>query len=136
VLIVSPWQDAKEEKIEKHLWQSLGCEVKTFIRTESEIAAIARYKLFTESQRNSAGALCVGFLTVVLGPEENQALMALRSEIDEFHVHGREIYWLCKRKESESKFSNSVFEKKVNRRVTFRGLSTIAKLSAKYGFAA
>jgi len=51
-------------------------------------------------------------------------------------VHGQEVYWLGKRKQSESKFSNSVFEKKANRRVTFRGLGTIAKLSAKYEFAA
>jgi len=114
VLFVWPWQGAKavEEKIEKHLRQSLDYEVKTFIRTESEIGAIARYKPFTESQRNSAGALCVGFLTEVLGPEEKRALMALRSEINEFHVHGREVYWLCKRKQSESQFFEFSFREK------------------------
>ena len=57
---------AMEQRIEDHLLKSLGYEVKTFIRTEAEVAAIVRYKPFTESQVRDAGAFCVGFLADTL----------------------------------------------------------------------
>src|SRR5437660_11638741 len=67
MLFVSPWQDSKavKEKIEKHLRQSLGYEVK--------------------------------------------------------RSHGREIYCLCKRKQSDSKFLNSIFEKTLTGEWHFAG---------------
>ncbi len=58
--------------------------------------------------------------------------MALKSDIDDFRVNGREVYWLCKLKQSDSKFSNMLFEKRLNVRVTFRGINTVARLAAKY----
>ena len=61
-----------------------------------------------------------------------QALMGLKTEIDDFHVHGREMYWLCRKRQSESTFSNAVFEKTLKVRATFRGLNTVARLAAKY----
>ena len=41
---------ALERKIEKRLHDSLGYEVRTFIRTEAEVAAIAGYKPFEDAQ--------------------------------------------------------------------------------------
>jgi hypothetical protein len=60
-------------------------------------------------------------------------LHGLKTGIDDFHLNEREVYWLCKVKQSESKFSNAVFERATGARVTFRGVSTIAKLAAKAG---
>lgn len=91
--------------------------MKTFIRTIPEVNAIAQYKPFDESRMRSA-----------------RALMALRSEVDDFHVHGREVYWLCLKKQSESKFSNASFERALKVRVTFRSVNTVARLAAKYAF--
>jgi uncharacterized protein (DUF1697 family) len=121
-----------QQKIENRLMKSLGYEVKTFIRTESEVAAIARYKPFTESQRNSAAALNVAFLADPVGAEARKSLMALRTEIDDFHVCGREVYWLCKTKQSDSKFSNTRFEKTLNARATWRNVNTVVRLAARY----
>ena len=56
----------------------------------------------------------------------------MRTEIDDFHVHDREVYWLCKKKQSESTFSNVRFEKTIKIRVTFRGVNTVTRLAAKY----
>jgi uncharacterized protein (DUF1697 family) len=125
---------ALEQRIESRLEEALGYEVKTFIRTEAEVAAIARYQPFSDSQLRAAGAQCVGFLARPLGAAAKRTLMMLRTEIDEFHVHGREVYWLCKKRQSESTFSNMVFEKSVQVRATFRGVNTISRLVAKYGF--
>ena len=55
----------------------------------------------------------------------------IKNEIDDFKVHGREVYWLCKVRQSDSKFSNAVFEKKTGVRATFRGASTVTKLAVK-----
>ena len=59
--------------------------------------------------------------------------MALKTEIDDFHVHGREVYWLCKTKQSDSKFSNTRFEKILKARATWRNMNTVVRLTAKYG---
>jgi uncharacterized protein (DUF1697 family) len=58
--------------------------------------------------------------------------MSLKTDIDDFHVHGREIYWLCKKKQSESKVSNVAIEKALKVKSTLRGVNTIKKLAEKY----
>ena len=58
--------------------------------------------------------------------------MALKTAIDDFATHEREIYWLCHKKQSESTFSNAVLEKTLGRQATFRGANTVQKMAAKY----
>ena len=125
---------ALERKIEKRLHDSLGYEVRTFIRTEAEVAAIAGYKPFEDAQLRSAQAVNVALLGDSLEPAAVKLLMAMRTSIDEFHVNGREMYWLCRKKQSESTFSNARFEKALGGRATFRGVKTIVKLAAKYSW--
>ena len=60
------------------------------------------------------------------------AVAGLRTDIDDFHLNGSELYWLCARRQMESKFSNAVFERTVKARATFRGLRTMAALVEKY----
>jgi uncharacterized protein (DUF1697 family) len=121
-----------QKKIEARLLQSLGYEVKTFLRTVPEVAAIARYQAFKESQLKSATALNIAFLAVPLDAEAEKSVMALRTEIDDFHVHGREVYWLCRAKQSDSKFSYARFEKMLNTRATWRNVNTVGRLAVKY----
>ena len=120
------------QSIETHLLATLGHEVKTFLRTDAELAAIARYKPFEESRIQTAGALNVAFLSEPLQPEAKAALMGLRTDIDDFQSRGREVYWLCATRQSDSTFSNAVFEKRLKVRATFRSWNTVAKLAAKY----
>jgi uncharacterized protein (DUF1697 family) len=123
---------ALQKKIEGQLLRSLGYEVKTFLRTIPEVAAIAQYKPFKESELRSAAALNVAFLADPVSAEAEKALIALKTEIDDFHAQGREVYWLCKTKQSESKFSYARFEKMVNARATWRNINTVVRLAAKY----
>ncbi len=123
---------ALEKKIEDGLREALGYEVVTFVRTVPEVAAIAQYKPFRPSELEAAQALNVAFLADPLDDKSKRTLMTLRTDIDDFHAHGREIYWLCRKRQSESTFSNVVFEKAVGRRTTFRGMATIQKMAAKY----
>jgi uncharacterized protein (DUF1697 family) len=134
VIFASRSKDTRtlQQKIESQLLQSLGYEVKVFLRTVPEVGAIARYKPFNESQLSFAAALNVAFLADPLDAGAEKSIMALKTEIDDFHVYGREVYWLCKTKQSDSKFSNARFEKMVNARATWRNMNTVVRLAAKY----
>ena len=121
-----------EKRIEKNLKESLGFEVATFLRSDSELAAIANYKPFPKPKTDSASALNVAFLSAPLDDKSKKLLMTLKSDIDDFHVHGREVYWLCLKKQSESKFSNAVLEKTLGIKSTMRGINTVKKMAEKY----
>ncbi len=121
-----------EAKIEKALEAALGHEVATFLRTPAELAAIAAHAPFPADRLEAARALNVAFLKAPLDASAVRALLALRTEVDDFHVHGREVWWLCEARQSESKFSNVRFEKAVGAESTFRGIGTVRKLAAKY----
>jgi uncharacterized protein (DUF1697 family) len=122
-----------EKKVEAKLEHSLGYKVKTFIRTAAEVQAVARYKPFRASMVTSAQAFNVAFLSEPLNKDAMKSLMALTSEIDAFHVHGREAYWLCQKKQSDSKFSNTRFEKVINGPATWRNINTVVRLASKVG---
>lgn len=122
-----------EKKIEAHLQKSLGYEVKTFIRSESEVAAIAGYTPFPAARVKASVTFCVGFLAEGMTSDAVKALMALKTPADEFHVNGREVYWLSKKRQGESTFSNALLEKTLKTRSTLRGVDTVVKLAAKHG---
>lgn len=123
---------ALEKKITAHLKAALGYEVATFIRTPSELAAVAAYQPFPSAVFEAAAAFNIGFLAEPLDAAAAQKVLALKTDIDDFHVNGREIFWLCYVKQSDSKFSNAVLEKTIKRAATFRGANTLVKMAAKY----
>ncbi|HEY0790230.1 MAG TPA: DUF1697 domain-containing protein [Chthoniobacterales bacterium] len=123
---------ALERRIESHLFNALGYEVSTFLRTDVEIAAITHYRPFTERDMASAVAFNVAFVAEPLDAAASQRVAAFKTDIDDFHVHGREVYWLCRKKQSDSTFSNKVFEKAIEMRATFRGMNTIKNLAARF----
>jgi uncharacterized protein (DUF1697 family) len=100
-----------ELQIEARLREALGYEVAVFIRTPAELAAIAGCQPFPEPQFAAAVAFNVAFLGAPLDQGSEQRLMARKTGIDDFRLRGREVYWLCRKKQSESTFSNAVLEK-------------------------
>jgi uncharacterized protein (DUF1697 family) len=134
VVFHSAAKDTKEIEgaIARQLKTALGFDVEVFIRSESELKKIASYKPFPPKRLTEAKALNVAFLANTLTAKQKMNLSSLKSEIDEFVVHGREMYWLCREKQSDSKFSNVVFEKTVGVKATFRGMATVQKMAAKY----
>ena len=121
-----------ENMIEGRLCGALGFEVAAFIRTPAELANIAGYQPFPEWQFAAAIAFNVAFLKDLLDDEQEQMLMKRKTDIDDFHVHGREVYWLCRKRQSESTFSNAVLEKTIGRPSTLRGMNTIKRMVEKY----
>jgi uncharacterized protein (DUF1697 family) len=122
-----------EKKIEQQLRAALGYEVATFLRTAAELSAIAQCQPFSPAALKTAQVFAVAFLTDALEAAAEKKLLALTSDIDQFHVQGREMYWLSSQKQSESTFSNAVLEKILGQATTMRGINTIQKMAAKYG---
>ena len=121
-----------EKKIENALEAALGFEVMTFVRTLTEVVAIARHQPFPPATMAAAVALNVGLLKEPLKASAKAALPSLRTSIDDFHAHGSELYWVCLKRQSESRISNAVFERVLELNATFRGMKTLEKLLAKY----
>ncbi|MGL4573929.1 MAG: DUF1697 domain-containing protein [Burkholderiaceae bacterium] len=127
---------ALEAKIEKHLESSLGFAAETFLRSSDALARIAAHKPFTAAQIKTARDVNVGFVKAPLTAQQQSTLMSLQNELDDFHVPAyegaREVYWLARVSQHESKFSNAVFERKLKTVATWRRMSTIHNLLEKH----
>lgn len=123
---------ALERRIEEALGEALGFGVETFLRTDAELAEVAGREPFPAPHIDAAAALNVAFLKDAPDAEAERRLRGLRPDVDDFRVRGREVYWLCRRKQGESDFSNAVLEKTLGRRSTMRSVNTVKKLAAKY----
>ncbi|MBA3530542.1 MAG: DUF1697 domain-containing protein [Ardenticatenales bacterium] len=121
---------ALEQQIERHLRQELGYEVTTFVRSAAELSAIAQHQPFPASEVEGH-ALSIAFLSSPPPDEAAQKLLSLRTEIDDFVVHEREVYWLCRTRLSESAFSGGLLEKTLGMAATVRNVTTVQKLAAK-----
>jgi uncharacterized protein (DUF1697 family) len=124
---------ALERKIEDYLQETLGYEVATFVRSTSELVDVANYKPFREVELNGEGnVLYIAFVGDKPSGVSKDKLLSLTSEVDEFHVYGREVYWLRRRMIGESKFSGALLEKALGMRATIRNSTTVKKIAAKY----
>lgn len=123
---------AIEATIEAALETALGYAVTTFVRTREAVAAIAAHEAFPREAIETAAAFNVAMLKQPLDANGVAGVAKLRTDIDDFHLNGSELYWLCARRQMESKFSNALFERTVKARATFRGLRTMAALAKKY----
>ncbi len=134
VVFASPARDtgALETRIATHLEKKLGYEVATFIRTEDELARVAAHEPFSKTLMERAFGLNIAFLSQELDAAARRKLLALKTEIDDFATHEREVYWLCRTRQGESTFSNAVLEKTLGIRSTLRGVNTIRKMAERY----
>lgn len=135
VIFASPSKSVKalEQKIAKHLHESLGYEVATFLRTTAELVEIAQYQPFSATELNDKGnKLYIAFTADPPSAAAKQKLLASATKSDEFHIHGREVYWLCRTQFHESKFSGPLLEKILSMPATVRNATTVRKMAAKY----
>ena len=135
VIFDSPSRNSRtlERKIEASLELTLGYAVATFIRSTSELAEVANYKPFSEKELSAAGnTLYIGFMAASPSDAAKQKLLALPLKMDDFHLHGREVYWLSRAKFSDSEFSGARLEKTLGMPATLRNRTTVKKLAAKY----
>lgn len=121
---------ALERRIEEHLERSLGYPVATFLRSPEEVRAAAELRPFPAAE--APHALYVAFLKAPPEPAVRERILAMRTEVDDFHVRGREVYWSCRVPSMESAFSGAVLERTLGAPATMRNVNTVRKLAAKY----
>ena len=123
---------ALERKIEKRLREALGYEVETFIRTDKELAQIAAYRPFRPSELDATAECNVIFLAEALDEGLKCRVRALRTDTHEFRAHGREIYWLRRKRPDGAAFSTVPLEKALGKPFTVRGSRTVLKIALEY----
>jgi uncharacterized protein (DUF1697 family) len=121
-----------EQKIEKHLEKALGYQVGTFVRSIEEIHAVSVYQPFSADAVKAAHVVNAGFLRGSLSANVIEQVLGFRTDVDDFHVHGREAYWLCRVPHTETKVSAKKFERALGGPVTWRNINTVVRLAAKY----
>jgi uncharacterized protein (DUF1697 family) len=131
----APDVNTLERRIETKLNDALGYSVATFVRSSAEMERIASYEPFPAKDLEADGnSLYVVFLADAPGAEVCDKVLALRSDLDDFHVHDREIYWLCRDKISDSPvFIRGLLDKATRVPATSRNMNTIKRLVGKYG---
>ena len=134
VIFEAPDKDtqALEKSIERHLRTALGYEVATFIRSAPQLADIAKFQPFPAELAGDGTSLYIAFLQTPPGDQAQRELMTFRTDVDDFRIHGREVYWLCRKKMSESAFSGALLEKTLGMPATLRNSTTVRKLAAIY----
>ena len=122
---------ALEKKIAAHLEKSLGYEVVTFLRSPEELAATLTHRAFPRERAGST--LYIGFLGSPPAAAAKKQVLALTSDIDDFALHGRELYWRCAGRFSDSVVSGPKLEKALGQPTTMRKITTVEKLAKKVG---
>ena len=121
-----------EQRIAGELENSLGYPVATFLRTPDELAAIVRHQPFEAAIIDpEQHALYIGFLPRKPGAGTARKIVGLRTAVDEFHVHKRELYWGCRGRFSDSAVSGGILERTIAMPMTMRNVTTVRKLAAK-----
>ncbi len=121
-----------ELRIAKHLETSLSYRVDPFVRTLGDVVDLGKMTVFPE-QGQEGITVHVGFLQQRLPTDIEARLNRVRTDQDEFRVVGREYYWLCRIRTSESTVWTLPEVKALRLPTsTMRNMSSIRKLIAKH----
>lgn len=125
LLFASPEPEAAlVSRLEAELEGALGYPVASFVRDAAALEAIAAATPFDEA----LPTLNVGFLAAAPSAEVAARVEALSGEVDRLAVRGRELWWGCRVKQSESRLSNAALERALGARTTLRTLRTVQRL--------
>ncbi len=133
VIFDSPFtnSDALRKKIEQFLFDSLGFEVTTLLRTTDEMKKIVAKNSFVSLYDKAATKMYVVFLEHKPLHDRRRALLETQFEGYSLHINNREIYCLldAKFRGNKSPFSNTTIEKILGQRATTRNWTTTLALS-------
>lgn len=119
------------QALEEALEPLLGFRTEVFLRSAAEVRAIAARAAALGAALPPGGEVNVCFLRAAPAPAQTAAVLALRSPVDDFELAGAELYWLCRARQSDSRFSNAVLERTLGARSTLRRASMLQGLAAR-----
>ena len=118
-----------EQEIEAVLQRAFGFPVPSFVRSLAELTAVARHQPF--SQPDGAN-LHIIFLKDAPPKSSRRKVLALATEVDDFRIRGREVYWLLRGRFSDSKVGGPVLGKALGRDATVRSSTTVRRMAEKF----
>lgn len=127
-----------EARIEATLYEALGYEVATMLRTAAEVDDLLQRAPRGGTTPGAgvdgvAESVMVGFLKTVPRPSAASALEKLETETDSLTLDGRELYWMRTGRISDSKLAGGLLEKTLGTAMTMRNITTVRKIAAKLG---
>jgi uncharacterized protein (DUF1697 family) len=125
-------REASSARIEQHLAASLGYEVAVFLRTASEVRAIAQHQPFDRRLvEGSQGKLQVALLAAQPAARVRKAVLALATAEDRLAFGERELYWLPSGLMRDSGLSMKAIDDALGP-TTMRTKGTMEQLAAKF----
>jgi len=120
-----------ESVIEARLQKLLGYPVLTFVRSPAELTAVAEHAPFATGELEGA-SVYVGFVKLRPSRVVIEKVMALRTDLDDFHIREREVYWLRRRVKERAGEPGPPLERALGAPLTTRNITTVRKIAAKY----
>jgi uncharacterized protein (DUF1697 family) len=117
------------QTLEVGLERLVGFRSEVFLRTPAQLQQIAQRATAHRAAVPPEGEVNVAFVNAPLSEAQAAALDTLRTALDDFAFEGTEVYWLCRGRQSDSKFSNATFERRLQQRATFRRQRMLAALA-------
>jgi uncharacterized protein (DUF1697 family) len=119
-------------RLEQGLANSLGYDVPVFLRTASEVKAIAAHDPFpAQFVKASAGKLQVLLLAGRPAAQTRRNVLALATGEDRLAIHERELYWLPSGGISDSALDLKAIEALLGKTTT-RTKGTVDQIAAKH----
>lgn len=119
-------------KVEAGLGEALGYEVPVFLRSETELRAVAAHEPFDgKALSASKGKLQVIFLQAKPKAAARKQALDLATDDDRLAVEGRELYWLPKGGMSDSELDLKAIAAALGQH-TIRTMGTVEQIAAKY----
>ena len=120
------------ERLETGLAESLGYEVPVFLRSATEIRAIAAQEPFEPADvATSKGKLQVVLLLEKPAAKARREALAMATDEDRLALEGRELYWLPSGGMSDSELDLKAIGAALGL-TTIRTMGTVEQIAAKY----
>lgn len=125
---------ALEKRIAARLEERLGYPVATFLRTPRELASIAAHRPFPRSDTQRPDhSLFVAFHGRDADAVSRRRVLGLASDLDDFRMVGRETYWLCRGRVSNSRVYGGGLERALGQPITVRNATTVRRIAEMVG---
>ncbi len=125
--------EALAADLDTRLPERLGFVAEAFVRPVSAVATLAQQAQALLDAWPGATEANVIFLPAPLNATQLAVLATLGGEDDRLlhdpATHGAHLFWLCRTRQSESKVSNTLLERKLKLRCTLRRHSMLQKMA-------
>jgi uncharacterized protein (DUF1697 family) len=120
--------ESLSQQIEDKIAEVFDFSVTVVIRTLAQFEQIVKSCPFEADAASKVEKVYIALLAHKPKQEDVEALLACKSEVDDYSFIPNEVHILCRQSIRKSLFSNNFLEKKLNVRATTRNWQTMNKL--------